>query len=785
MKAGNCFYQAKCYERAVKEYEKAEALTKCLSSCSAGKLFGFANDDMKSMKKFVRSFPSKGEIQKFLVDKSCFDELILVEKEWGNFEKVAKVTHDAAVYYLSKNNFKRMMKFLRSFRSKGEMRRFLEEKRCLHELVLLEKEWGNLEEAARVARLEPDPVLKADLLHMSGLHKESSLKILWHVFLSSTIFHSTDEPFKQKEKLLRKAVSIAKSDSDVFYQFVCNEAKNLCERKTEELLKKGAEFIYSYKENAVAMGLERVKTAVLEVHLLSHYASIETMFEDGTLKDLEGVFSENIVSIEGLIYFWSYWKDLAWELINWSYTQHQGVKSSTNMYEDFLFNYFGVRKFDGDKNDSYVVLNAEAHWVLVNFRLWLYDIGVQKYYVSEKVLKKLHSLHAYSTVKNFSMHQQTKILTSLFEVTKFLQKCKLPYNWSRASSLSDQFTKMCVDHLFGNVFHINWKNEQSKEMIFLRGKETFLNMLKEALNINRKSYCSGLTCGQMGRMAMIFLGSKIEVGGGSMTMCRQLASYTSWKDFLSCHFTYRLETMKNIHHSIASMISEMLNTQDELMEWLKRSKEMESSYPIMEDCLVDVVGISCKEIDDPPVMVSFTKDCPRSACKSAIFLNISKLEIGQKVVMEVLYPNDVDVVDNVNLGNCNYERLMTIVRECCLFLTHGLDWISAHNFLTCLQNFLHTLLVILKFLNQLHVLKKLYFLALLVILGDVVCGKWDRIRLDWFCVEAVTMGFRLEIVGFVDEVVVDVVEFVYGLTLLSLLPFPFIYFFLLVLTQMS
>nr|GFC87153.1 DNA helicase, UvrD/REP type, P-loop containing nucleoside triphosphate hydrolase [Tanacetum cinerariifolium] len=41
MKAGNCFYQAKCYERAVKEYEKAEALTKCLSSCSAGKLFGF------------------------------------------------------------------------------------------------------------------------------------------------------------------------------------------------------------------------------------------------------------------------------------------------------------------------------------------------------------------------------------------------------------------------------------------------------------------------------------------------------------------------------------------------------------------------------------------------------------------------------------------------------------------------------------------------------------------------------------------------------------------------
>ncbi|GKF00274.1 DNA helicase, UvrD/REP type, P-loop containing nucleoside triphosphate hydrolase [Tanacetum coccineum] len=39
VKAGNCFYQAKCYERAVKEYEKAGAFTKCLSACSDGKLF--------------------------------------------------------------------------------------------------------------------------------------------------------------------------------------------------------------------------------------------------------------------------------------------------------------------------------------------------------------------------------------------------------------------------------------------------------------------------------------------------------------------------------------------------------------------------------------------------------------------------------------------------------------------------------------------------------------------------------------------------------------------------
>ncbi|GKC71263.1 hypothetical protein Tco_1117146 [Tanacetum coccineum] len=33
---------------------------------------------------------------------------------------------------------------------------------------------------------------------------------------------------------------------------------------------------------------------------------------------------------------------------------------------------------------------------------------------------------------------------------------------------------------------------------------------------------------------------------------------------------------------------------------------------------------------------------------------------------------DVDVVENVNLGNCNYERLMKIVKECCLFPVHDM-----------------------------------------------------------------------------------------------------------------
>ncbi|PWA66761.1 DNA helicase, UvrD/REP type, P-loop containing nucleoside triphosphate hydrolase [Artemisia annua] len=322
-----------------------------------GALYYYSVKNFKIMMRYVCSFQTKDEMRNFLNRRRCYDELISLENEWGNFEKAAKLIQEAALYYFSVKNFKCMMKFVRSFSSKDEMRRFLHEKRCLDELILLEKEWGNFEEAAKVARLKPDPVLEADLLHMGGLHKESSLKILWHVFLNSTIFHSTDEPFKQKEKLLRKAVSIAKSDSDVFYQFVCNEAKILSEGKSEEeLLKKGAEFLFCYKENAVAMGLERVKT-VYEIeniendvlHLMhSSFKSLDLLPEFLLLLETRGKFvqaakisTENDHSREAAlrrlwyVFFGSLWAhgSRAWPLK--SFKQKDELLNDLNSYVTF------------------------------------------------------------------------------------------------------------------------------------------------------------------------------------------------------------------------------------------------------------------------------------------------------------------------------------------------------------------------------------------------------------------------------------------------------------------
>ncbi|XP_071695484.1 uncharacterized protein [Rutidosis leptorrhynchoides] len=941
-KAGNCFYLAKCYKQAVDIYEEAGAYSKCLSACADGKLFeiGFeilartgGNADMaqeflqkgalyylpvkdsKSMMKFVRCFRSREDMRFFLRNRNCYYEFILFEKEWGNYEEAAELAHKGASYYFKVNNSNEMMKCVRLFRSKGEMRNFLSNKECFDELIVLEKEWGNFEEAANVARRKHDPVLEADLLCLAERYRESSSIILWHVFSNSPIFRVGEGLFtqKDKDKLLKKAVSIAKRDSDVFHRFVCKAEKILSEGLTkEELLKKGLEFIYNFKESPLVANLPKVKKIheiekieddviekvysilkpenrlgellllqeshwkfveaakicdendrpidsalrrlwyvffgslwahgtsawplknfkqknkllcdansyveyhlysqeyamvraeinvlsnveidlsqmwrylmdvhrersfrlhflvsrrILDVHLDScdeDYAYIETCVENGTIERIEYLLSNEIVSVEGLVYFWKYWKGLICELLNWNVTQNL---DGNKVYNDFVFNYFGLRKFNVD---SYVVLNSKSEWVkrlkpCMIKKEYLYIIRapelsyvVSQYWCSEllsvavEVLQKLKALHSYSTEKDFSIHQQTNILTSLFEVTKSIHNCKFP----NVSSVVNRFYQPCVDLFLGNVFHIDWKYAQSKEMIHLRGNDAFRNIFSEAINVNSKLQ-KGITCGHLARMAMIFLGSNV-IGFNDDTE-KKLTDVSSiyWRDLLSklnggksslksgdlaimLHnalketfttgwrvmspacllylmerllilsfcvngnvFTTRsscvewlnyeesglnivsatfLDTMKTIHHSLASMVGEMLNSRDVLMRWVTRSEESSCTIVVLrlvvllsliclnsgryyyqlldllrrgdivsflppvfcetlikgikEERLVDAVAVACKQIENPLVVVMFNEDFPKEQCQNAIYLNMKKVDFGRETLLEMLY----------------------------------------------------------------------------------------------------------------------------------------------------
>lgn len=75
------------------------------------------------------------------------------------------------------------------------MRKFLTQKRCFDELISLEIEWGNFEEAAKASRLKVLDTQSELLIHVGELHRESSLLILWHVFMNSLVLQSAEEPF--------------------------------------------------------------------------------------------------------------------------------------------------------------------------------------------------------------------------------------------------------------------------------------------------------------------------------------------------------------------------------------------------------------------------------------------------------------------------------------------------------------------------------------------------------------------------------------------------------------
>ncbi|XP_059659148.1 uncharacterized protein LOC132305534 [Cornus florida] len=157
-------------------------------------------------------------------------------------------------YYEHKYN-RAMMKFVKYFHSRDMIRTFLKNLNCLNELLLLEKEWGNLLEAAGIAKQKGDLLLEADLVEKAGQFREATMLILWYVFSNYlNPFRSKLRPvgqLNQKDGLLTRAKSIAKNHSDPFYEFAFKEVDILSKGNTyPEVLDIGLEFLQCWKQNA-------------------------------------------------------------------------------------------------------------------------------------------------------------------------------------------------------------------------------------------------------------------------------------------------------------------------------------------------------------------------------------------------------------------------------------------------------------------------------------------------------------------------------------------------------
>lgn len=223
--AVECFLLAKQYERAAEVYARANLYAECLYACRAGMFFDTGFLYILQWRQHMAT-----------------DVLKKLEEVCEDFLK------GAALHCHEHKDTRAMMKFVKSFHSEDSMRMFLRNLNCLDELLLLEKEWGNFLEAANIAKLKGYVLFEANMLDKAGKFREASMIMLWYVFDNSVgsrkSKHGSLMQFGPRESkhgslkqltpkdLLGKAKSISLNQSNLFHEFVCREAEILSSRRS-------------------------------------------------------------------------------------------------------------------------------------------------------------------------------------------------------------------------------------------------------------------------------------------------------------------------------------------------------------------------------------------------------------------------------------------------------------------------------------------------------------------------------------------------------------------------
>ncbi|KAK3222796.1 hypothetical protein Dsin_009821 [Dipteronia sinensis] len=294
-RAAECFYLAGCYERSAEVYAKGNFFFDCLNVCSIGKLFDLGLQCIHYWKQHANT--DVGAVKRR-------DDINKIERSF---------LESCALHYHKLKDGKSMMKFVKAFHSMDLRRSFLKSLNRLNELLLLEKESGNFLEAATIAKLRGDNLHSAGLLQKAGNFKEASTLILNYVFSNSLWSHGSKgwplTQFTQKEELLEKAKSFAKNDSNQFYEFVCNEAEILSNNQAD-MLTMNQQLNASKRHQSIRGDILSARM-ILDVHLHSNTSKHE--WEDGLILNPMKYSEEKIckrkVCIGTLVYFWNYRKD--------------------------------------------------------------------------------------------------------------------------------------------------------------------------------------------------------------------------------------------------------------------------------------------------------------------------------------------------------------------------------------------------------------------------------------------------------------------------------------------
>lgn len=541
VRAGECFSLAGCHELAAEVYARGNYFSECLTACATGKLFDMGLDYIQYWKQ--QSTKEDG-----------------FAKRSDEIEKIEQVfLENCALHYHEIKDYRSMMKFVRAFNSMNSIRNFLRPLGCFDELMLLEEEAGNFVEAADIAKLKGDILLMADLFGKAGKFKEGANLILFHV-LGNSLWSAGSRGWplkhsKLKCELLTKAKSFALNETDTFYEFVCTEA-DIMANEHSDLVTMMNQMIASRRHKSVRGEILSARK-ILDVHLSSkpdkYFFEKELAFD--LSKHSEEVISNTLVSAESLVYFWNFWKDKIISIFEYLRCLETQDDSEFRNYGEFCLNFLGVWRQFTNANPIYLLLSSEADWArdvekrpssgkLVSLDVHQLVSAARRYWCSEMlyvgfmVLEKLKALYSCPQSTDL-LFCRSRILTLIHEVAKFILESTFLKLRHHDSENLLKYIRMATDSIVGYIFPMCFQKSLRGNMIFLRGTDACKNLLKQVAAEHVKKPKNRLSYGEIGSIAMIILGSGEINNELHEQISKVLDGNSAWKPFFENLYRFR------------------------------------------------------------------------------------------------------------------------------------------------------------------------------------------------------------------------------------------------------
>ncbi|KAF3956022.1 hypothetical protein CMV_018821 [Castanea mollissima] len=124
---------------------------------------------------------------------------------------------------------------------------------------------------------------------------------------------------------------------------------------------------------------------------------------------------------------------------------------------------------------------------------------------SAKFWTNLEALYNFSMKNSLSLFCQSRSLTYIYEVAKFLLESEYRNRSHYNNKTLQRFVELSTKSFFGYIFPLDWRKSLAENMFSLRESEVSRNLLEQVI-VENISLKGKLTYGQIGRVVVITLG---------------------------------------------------------------------------------------------------------------------------------------------------------------------------------------------------------------------------------------------------------------------------------------